>query len=151
MSFEARPHTRWTRLRVAVNWINLSTPFGLSMAVIGGARLRRGQRGTYLAPGYRWRFPIGGAFAVGNVILTRHDLDWLEDRPIVMRHEDRHCTQYSWCLGIVMVPLDGLAMAFSWVVAGDFSSYNPFERTAGLSDGGYPPPTTRLSRRATRR
>ncbi len=150
MSSEPDTHTRWTRVRTAVNWINLSTPLGLSMAVIGGARISRGRRGTYLAPGYRWRFPIGGAFTVGSVILTRHDQEWLDDRPAMMRHEDRHVTQYAWCLGIVMVPLDGLGMAWSWLVAGDFSSYNPFERTAGLADGGYSPPMTRVARRRTR-
>lgn len=147
MSFEERPHTGWTRLREVLNWVNLSTPLGFLLALIGGAKVSRGSRGTYRAPGYRYRFPIGGAFAVGNVILTRQDLQWLADRPVMMRHEDRHCTQYAWCLGVVMLPLDGIAMAFSWAVAGDFSSYNPFERTADLKDGGYPPPTTRLAKR----
>ncbi|MEO6471116.1 MAG: hypothetical protein ABIR57_04635 [Aeromicrobium sp.] len=144
-------HTPWTRARVVVNWLNLSTPLGLFMAWIGGASIGRGPRGTFHAPGYRWGFPIGGAFAVGNVILTTHDQNWMDERPAMMRHEDRHCTQYAWCLGVVMVPLAGLTMAFSFLVAGDFSSYNPFERLANLEDGGYPPPTTRLSRRTTRR
>lgn len=137
-------------MRTVINWINLSTPLGLSMAVIGGARISPGERGTFLAPGYRWRFPIGGAFTVGSVILSRNDQAWLDARPAMMRHEDRHATQYAWCLGIVMIPLDGLAMAFSWLVAGDFSSYNPIERTAGLADGGYPAPSTRLARRRSR-
>lgn len=150
MSFEERPDTTWTGIRTVINWINLSTPLGFFLALIGGAKISQGSRGTYRAPGYRFNFPLGGAFAVGNVILTTHDMQWMADRPIMMRHEDRHCTQYSWCLGIVMVPLDGIVMAFSWLLAGDFSSYNPFERGAGLADGGYPPPLTRLAKHRLR-
>ena len=46
-----------------------------------------------------------------------------------------------------MLPLYLVSVGVSYLLAGDHSSYNPFERLAGLADGGYPPPTTRLSRR----
>jgi hypothetical protein len=141
------PSTPWTRVRTVVNWLNLSTPLGLLLAWIGGATVTRRGRGTYLATGYRWRFPVAGAFTIGSVITTRHDLEWLRERPLLLQHEDRHCTQYAFLVGPGMLPLYLLAVLFSYVVAGDHASYNPFERLAGLSDGGYPPPTTRFSRR----
>ncbi len=137
------PSTPWTRVRTVANWLNLSTPLGLLVAWVGGARLERRGRGTYLATGYRRRFPVAGAFTIGSVILSRHDADWLAERPLLMQHEDRHCTQYAFLVGPVMVPLYGIAVLFSYLVAGDHASYNPFERLAGLSDGGYPRPTTR--------
>ena len=147
MTSELLPHTPWTRLRTVINWINLSTALGLFLARIGGATIERRGRGTYLAGGYRWKFPVASAFTVGSVITSRHDLDWLRERPVLLRHEDRHCTQYGFCVGIVMLPLYFLGVAVSYAVAGDHSSYNPFERLANLSDGGYPPPTTRFSRK----
>jgi hypothetical protein len=142
------PHTTWTRVRTALNWVNLSTPLGLLVARLGGATLTRRGRGTYLAAGYRPRFPVAGAFTIGSVITSRHDLDWLRERPVLLRHEDRHCTQYAWLLGVVMLPLYLLCVGLSYVVAGDHSSYNPFERLAGLTDGSYPPARSRFSRRS---
>ena len=140
-------HTPWTRLRSAVNWINLSTPLGLLLAWVGGADRSRRGRGTYVCTGYRFRFPAAEAFTVGSVILSRHDDEWIEDQSLLLRHEDRHCTQYAFLLGPVMLPLYLLCVGISYTLAGDHSSYNPFERLAGLGDGGYPPPMTRLSRR----
>lgn len=147
MSSELLPHTPWTRIRAVANWVNLSTPLGLLIAVIAGATISRRGRGTYFAGGYRWRFPVASAFTVGNVIASKHDTAWLLDRPVLLQHEDRHCTQYGFLVGIVMLPLYFLCVAFSYAVAGDHSSYNPFERLANLDDGGYPPPTTRFSRK----
>ncbi|MET0468743.1 MAG: hypothetical protein ABWZ87_08370 [Aeromicrobium sp.] len=144
---ERHPHTRWTRLRTALNWINLSTPLGLLIAWIGGATITRHGRGTYLATGYRFGFPVAGAFTVGSVIVSRHDLAYFAVRPALLRHEDRHCTQYAVVLGVVMLPVYVVCVVVSWIVAGDHSSYNPFERLAGLDDGNYPPPTTRRARR----
>jgi hypothetical protein len=141
------PSTPWTRVRTVVNWLNLSTPLGLLIAWVGGATVARRGRGTYLATGYRWRFPVAGAFTIGSVITSRHDPEWLRERPLLLQHEDRHCTQFAFVVGPVMIPLYLLAVLFSYLVAGDHASYNPFERLAGLSDGGYPPPTTRFSRR----
>lgn len=140
-------HTPWTRLRTVVNWVNLSTLLGLLIATVGGATIERRGRGTYLAGGYRWNFPVASAFAVGSVIMSRHHLDWLRERPVLLLHEDRHCTQYGFCVGVVMLPLYFLGVVVSYAIAGDHSSYNPFERLANLSDGGYPPPTTRFSRK----
>jgi hypothetical protein len=141
------PHTPWTRIRTVVNWINLSTLLGLFVARLGGATRRPRGRGTYVCSGYRFRFPVAGAFTVGSVIITKHHADWLESRPLLLRHEDRHCTQYAFLLGPVMLPLYGLGLAISYLIAGDHSSYNPFERLAGLDDGGYPRPSNRFSRR----
>ena len=63
-----------------------------------------------------------------------------------MKHEDRHCTQYAFVLGVVMLPFYFLSVGLSYAIAGDHSSYNPFERLANLADGNYPPPHTRFSR-----
>ena len=100
-----------------------------------------------MCTGYRFRFPVAGAFTVGSVIITKHDADWIESRPLLLQHEDRHCTQYAILLGPVMLPLYFLSVGISYLLAGDHSSYNPFERLAGLDDGGYPRPSTRFSRR----
>lgn len=141
------PHTPWTRVRTVVNWINLSTLIGLLIARLGGATVVRRGRGTYLAHGYRFGVPVASAFTVGSVIVSRHDLSYLLSRPVLLQHEDRHCTQYAFLVGPVMLPLYVVAVGVSYALAGDHSSYNPFERLAGLSDGGYPEPTTRFSRR----
>lgn len=140
---ELLPHTPWTRLRAVLNWINLSTPLGLLIARIGGATIARRGRGTYLATGYRFGFPVASAFTVGSVIASKHDAAWFASRPALLRHEDRHCTQYAFVLGIVMLPVYFFFVGLSWIVAGDHSSYNPFERLAGLADGNYPPPRRR--------
>lgn len=142
------PHTPWTRLRTVVNWINLSTPLGLLVARIGGAVVVSRGRGTYLAHGYRFGFPVASAFTLGSVICSKHDLDHLLARPVLLQHEDRHCTQYAFFIGPVMLPFYGAAVGVSYLLAGDHSSFNPFERLANLSDGGYPEPRSRLRRRA---
>ena len=77
----ALPHTPWTRIRTAVNWINLSTLLGLLVARIGGTTRQRRGRGTYVCTGYRFGFPVAGAFTVGSVIITKHDVDWLAGPP----------------------------------------------------------------------
>ncbi|MFI5426941.1 hypothetical protein [Aeromicrobium sp. UC242_57] len=135
-------------MRTVLNWLNLSTALGLLVARLGGATISRHGRGTYLATGYRWSFPVASAFTVGSVIVSKHDLAYLVERPLLLRHEDRHCTQYAWVLGVVMLPLYVACAGISWVLAGDHSSYNPFERLASLSDGGYPSPRSRFSRRS---
>lgn len=147
MSSDLLPHTPWTRVRTVLNWINLSTLLGLGIAKIGGATITRRGRGTYLASGYRFSFPVASAFTVGSVIASKHDLDYLTSRPVLLRHEDRHCTQYAWVFGVVMLPFYFLFVGVSYAVAGDHSSYNPFERLADLADGNYPPPTTRRMKR----
>lgn len=145
------PHTGWTRLRTVVNWVNLSTPLGLLVARLGGATVTRRGRGTYVASGYRFGFPVASAFTLGSVVTSTHDLDWLRSRPVLLQHEDRHVTQYAFLFGPVMLVLYGLSAVVSWVVAADHSSYNPFERLAGLEDGRYPPARTRRAKRRERR
>lgn len=142
--------TCWTRVRQVVNWLNLSTPAGFLLAALGGATVTRSGRGTYLATGFRWRVPVASAFTLGNVILTRHDLDWCAERPALLRHEDRHCTQYAFCLGPVMVLLYLAFATVSWLLSGNHASYNPFERLANLVDGGYAEPRLRFHRANSR-
>ncbi|MCW2771315.1 MAG: hypothetical protein JWR27_2748 [Aeromicrobium sp.] len=142
---EPLPHTFWTRVRAVVNWVNLSTPLGLIVARVGGATVIRHGRGTYLATGYRLDFPVAGAFTIGSVIDSHHDVAYLLDRPLLLRHEDRHVTQYAFA-GVVMLPLYLVCVGISYAIAGDRSSYNPFERLADLADGNYPSPRTRFSR-----
>ena len=147
MSSEPLPHTRWTRVRTVLNWINLSTLLGLAIARLGGASIVRRGRGTYLATGYRFGFPVASAFTIGSVITSKHELDYFRERPVLLQHEDRHCTQYAFVLGVVMLPFYFLCVGLSYAIAGDHSSYNPFERLANLADGNYPPPRTRFSRK----
>ncbi len=132
------------RVRQALNALNGSTLLGLAIAVGSGARLSVADRGTVLATRSRLRLPGAAAFTVGDVVLTHHDGAWLADRPRLLRHEQRHSWQYAACLGLPMLPLYGVAAAWSALRGGDVAVHNAFERWAGLEDGGYPT----LSRRA---
>ena len=129
-----RPHLR---ARQAVNLANGSTLAGLVVAVLGGSRLARGADGLVIATGYRLPVPPAPAFCLGNVILTRDDD--IDPGSPVFRHEARHATQYAWCGGLLMLPLYFAAAGASWLLSGDFGAWNPFERAAGLTDGGYTP------------
>ncbi|MEA4944188.1 MAG: hypothetical protein VB080_07085 [Propionicimonas sp.] len=133
----ARPSiAQWARF--GWNLVNLSTPLGLLMAVIGRCRLRRGPRGLFFAEGYRYNFPRAGAFTVGNVILTRQTMDGLEvRRPGTLDHEDVHAWQYTWLLGLPFLPVYLACAGWSWLRTGDPASRNAFERQAGLVRGGY--------------
>jgi hypothetical protein len=133
------------RFRRAANYINLATPLGLLISVIGGTSRQPGPNGLILAFGYRYRFPIAGAFTVGNVVLTRWNA--LDDRLIL--HESRHATQWAWCVGLPLLPLYVLSMLVSVIVCGHQASYNIFERLADLEDGGYPRAPLRWRRRPT--
>jgi hypothetical protein len=126
---------RWHRVRRAVNIINLSTPLGLAIAVIGGAKPRRGEYGLIFAHGYRIPFPVAGAFTVGNVIMTKHGEGYLTGR--LLDHESRHASQYVACIGLPMLVFYVVAAALSLAVCGDPASWNVFERLANLDDGGY--------------
>ena len=127
----------WWRVRAAVNALNGSTALGLGVAAVGRAEVRRGPRGLLLATGYRLRFPVAGAFTVGDVVLTRHDPDWWRTRERMLAHEERHAWQWAMSLGLPMLPLYGAAAAWSYLRGGDWSTYNVFETGAGLADGGY--------------
>ena len=127
--------TRW-RVRQVVNVVNLSTPLGLLVGLVGGSRFRRGPDGLVLATNFR--VPVRApAFTLGNVVLLRLDDAALGRRPTLLVHEARHATQYACCVGPLMLPLYLLASMWSLMRCGDPSSYNVFEVRAGLADGGY--------------
>jgi len=140
-----RSMNRW-RVKQVVNLLNGSTVLGLAVAAAGRASYARGPRGLVLATGYRLPLPVASAFTVGNVVTTRHDATFLADRPALLRHEERHTWQYVACLGLPMVPLYLLASAWSYLAGGDPATHNPFERLAGLADGGYPTVAARARR-----
>lgn len=156
LAVDALPSTRGDTARHVLNWLNLSTPLGLALARAGGARLRRGPRRSILADYYRWTFPTGGAFTVGDVIVSRHDLDLLvARRPALLGHELVHSRQWAACLGLPFLPLYAASMGWSWLRTGDRAAASIFERQAGLQDGGYaevpPRPLGPVLARAARR
>ncbi len=138
---------RHWRLRAAVNWLTLATPAGLLVAAAGRARVTPGPRGLLLAGGYRLPLPTSPAFTVGSVVVTRPPAEAILARPRLLAHEERHTWQYVACLGLPMLPLYGLAALWSYVKGGDPAVHNPFERLAGLADGGYPEADARSRRR----
>ncbi len=135
-------------VRRVLNAVNGSTLLGLGVAAAGRARLTRGPRGLVLATGYRLPVPAASAFTVGDVLVTRHRREWLDARPRLVRHEERHAWQYVACLGLPMLPLYLLAAGWSVLRGGDPGTHNAFERLAGLEDGGYPTLSARARRRS---
>ena len=134
------PHQWPVRLRRTLNVVNLSTPLGLVVARLGGARLRRGERGLWVAEGYRLRLPVAGAFTIGDVVTTPRTLGTLaRHQPDVLAHEERHAWQWA-VAGPAFLPLYLAASAFSWALTRDPAVLNCFERHAGLHAGGYLPP-----------
>jgi hypothetical protein len=124
------------RLRLALNLVNGSTLSGLAVARLGRARLSAGCDGGLLTGvGYALPVPSAPAFTLGNVIITRRP--WIDQESDLFRHEARHATQYAWCGGVLMLPLYFAAAGVSWLLSGDVGAWNPFERLAGLADGGY--------------
>lgn len=123
------------RVRLAVNLVNGSTLAGLGIARAGGARLSRCPGGLLVGTGYGLPVPPVPAFTMGNVIITRRDE--LATDSSLFRHEARHTTQYAWCGGLLMLPFYFAAAGVSWLLCGDPGSVNPFERGAGLAEGGY--------------
>ena len=131
--------SRAQRLRAAGNLANLSTLAGLVVARLGGCALRRGPDGLILAEGYRLRFPVAGAFTIGDVVITAHAFAALQRQlPRLLAHEERHSWQYFWCFGLPFFLLYTAAMGWSVLRTGDRAARNIFERRAGLADGGYP-------------
>jgi hypothetical protein len=133
-------------LRQWWNAINLTTPLGLVLALASGCSVHRGPLGLVLAPGYRWPFPDGGAFTVGNVVLFRART---VITPHLLAHESRHATQYAWCAGLPFLVLYAAAVGWSLLRTGDTASRNVFERRAGLVAGGYRERPVRWPRRRT--
>lgn len=125
------------RFRQTVNLLNLSTPIGLAVARAGRAVVVPGPRGLVFATGYRFRFPTGGAFTIGNVITSSTSLHDLLRYPRVLAHEERHVWQYVIFGGPLYWPLYCAAMGWSLLRTGDRASRNVFERSAALADGGY--------------
>lgn len=131
------------RLRQAANLLNGSTLAGLAVALAAGATLTRGPHGLVIASGYRWRLPFAHAYTLGNVVLCRGSADDLLSHPGLLGHEEKHCSQYAWCLGLPFIPLYLLAAGWSVLRAGNPGTANVFERRAGLAAGGYPLPVGR--------
>jgi hypothetical protein len=127
--------------RARLNALNGSTVLGLALAAAGRAgEGRAGPRGLRLRWPWRWPVPAGAAFTVGDVVVLRRPE--LAARPALLAHEERHARQWA-VLGPAFLPLYLVAVVWSWVRAGDWWSRNPFERRAGLADGGYAPPPAR--------
>jgi hypothetical protein len=128
------------RLRQIANVLNGSTLLGLLLAACARTNVSSGPRGLLIASRYRWRLPFAAAFTVGNVILFRAGPESAGANPVLLRHEERHSTQYAWCLGWPFLPLYFIAAGWSLWRTGNPGSANFFERHAGLEAGGYPPP-----------
>lgn len=127
----------WHAVKLVGNVLNLSTLFGVLVGVLGRATFSRGPRGLVYATGYRLRFPMAGAFTIGNLVLTKHDRAYLDERPLLVRHEEQHSWQYFWLVGLPLLPLYLVGAAWSWLRTGCPASRNPFERLANLNDGNY--------------
>ena len=128
--------TGWQRVKSVGNFVNLSTAAGFVVGKIGRARFSRGPRGLYFATGYKLKFPVAGAFTVGNVVLSKYERTYFDDEALV-RHEERHSWQYFCLLGLPLWPLYVVGVVVSFLLTGDPASRNPFERMANLKDGGY--------------
>jgi hypothetical protein len=141
------------RARQLANLLNLSTPAGLLVARMGGAVPRRSRSGLVIAHGYRLAVPPAPAFTLGNVVVLRAALlpgrDPVGSIPVpLLAHEERHATQYALFGGVLMPVAYMAAAGWSWWRTGDFGSANPFERAAGLADGGYRVRPVRPARQA---
>jgi hypothetical protein len=125
-------------LRRIGNLLNLSTPLGVLLAKAGGARLRPGPHGLLIAEGFRFLPPLAGAMTVGCVVLTRRPAaELVAALPRVLEHESRHASQWLRWGGLPFLPAYLLGGAWSLLTTRDRSVGNPFERAAGLADGGY--------------
>ena len=132
------PETGGQWVRFGGNLINLSTIAGLAVAKIGGAKIKRGPRGLFLGEHYRLKFPIAGAFTIGNVITTTSTWDEiLRKYPFLIKHEEVHTWQYFYCLGLPYYIPYVIFMGWSVLRTGDRAARNFFERQAGLAIGGY--------------
>lgn len=128
-------------LRAGINWVNGSTLLGLAVARVGRARLHRDDQHVWHASGYAGP-NAARVFTVGNVILHRHDPDYLGHRPDLLAHERAHSTQWA-CLGLLFLPLYYCEALISWAVTGDYANGNAFEIGAGLRRGNYRHPALR--------
>jgi len=143
--------TSGQRLRQIANMLNGSTLLGLLLAACARTTVSPGPRGLLIACRYRWRLPSAAAFTVGNVILFRAGPESARANPALLGHEERHSTQYAWCLGLPFLPLYFIAAAWSLWRTGNPGSGNVFEQHAGLAAGGYPLPCRPGTRPQTHR
>lgn len=139
----AAPLTAGQRARQLANLANGTTVLGLAIACAAGTDVSRGPRGLIIAAGYRWRLPFAGAFTMGNVVICRTETHRLTSNPALLGHEEKHCSQYAWCLGLPFLLFYFLAAGWSQVRTGDPAAANFFERQAGLEAGGYQEPSKR--------
>jgi hypothetical protein len=140
--------TRGQRIRRLANLINLSTPLGVAVAKLSGSPLSTGPRGLLIAGGYSWPLPRAAAFTLGNVVLYRAEPGTAGMDLRLLGHEEKHSTQYAWCMGLPFLAVYLGCAGWSLLRAGDPASRNFFERQAGLSAGGYhnsPHPAGRTS------
>ena len=94
--------------------------------------------GLFLGEGYRFGFPVAGAFTVGNVITTSSTWEQMLSRnPLLIKHEEAHTWQYLYCLGLPYYIPYVIFTGWSVIRTGDRAARNFFERQAGLSIGGY--------------
>jgi hypothetical protein len=128
------------RVRQIANIVNLSTPLGLLVAAASRSRLSRGPRGLVIASDYGWKIPNAGAFTLGNVVLYRAPGTVAGEDEVLLGHEERHSTQYAYCLGLPFLLFYGLAAGWSMLRTGNPGLANIFERQAGLEAGGYVSP-----------
>jgi len=131
------PLTPGQRLRQAANLANGTTLLGLAVARAAGTAVSKGPRGLVIASSYRWRIPYAGAFTLGSVVICRIRTEELTSNPALLGHEEKHCSQYAYCLGLPFLPLYFLAAGWSQLRTGNPASENFFERQAGLAAGGY--------------
>ncbi|MEO8284463.1 MAG: hypothetical protein ABI568_13860 [Pseudarthrobacter sp.] len=129
--------TAGQRARQFANLANGTTVLGLVLARAAGTDLSKGPRGLVIASGYTWRVPFAGAFTLGNVVICRIRAEQLWANPALLGHEEKHCSQYAWCLGLPFLSLYCLAAGWSLLRTGNPASANFFERQAGLAAGGY--------------
>ena len=66
--------TGWQWLRFVGNFVNLTHLVGLAVALIGRASIQRGPRGLIPRRGLPLKFPVAGAFTIGNVHHHRQHL-----------------------------------------------------------------------------
>lgn len=125
------------RLRQIANVVNLSTPLGLVIAVASKSPRRPGPRGLIITSDYAWKLPKAGAFTMGNVVLYRAGRDVAGRNEVLLGHEERHSTQYAYCLGLPFLVFYGAAACWSVLRTGNPGLANIFERQAGLEAGGY--------------
>jgi hypothetical protein len=137
------------RLRRLANLLNLSTPLGWLLVRASGATSSRGPHGLTIAAGYGLPLPHARAFTVGNVVLYRAGPAVAGKDPVLLGHEERHSSQYAWCLGLPFLVLYFLCAGWSVLRTGNPASANFFERQAGLAAGGYPD-SQRINRRTTK-